>query len=142
RLSSSAVLTVLAFFAYLGFLFRWPIATAACLLLAAGLAYRTARFLAARIERFSRFARASLMVMTAWLAATLVVCTGYQTVSRMRPPPRPVNDANRPTNVLLVVLDTVRAESLSLYGYDRDTTPNLARLAKRGVRFDRAFSTA
>jgi arylsulfatase A-like enzyme len=45
-------------------------------------------------------------------------------------------------NVLLIVMDTVRASSLSLHGYERDTTPNLARLAKRGVRFDHARSTA
>lgn len=45
-------------------------------------------------------------------------------------------------NVLLLVLDTVRAESMSLYGYNRETTPNLARLAERGVRFDQARSPA
>ena len=36
-------------------------------------------------------------------------------------------------NVLLIVLDTVRADHLSLYGYGRDTTPNLVPLAARGV---------
>ena len=45
-------------------------------------------------------------------------------------------------NVLLIVLDTVRAQSLSLYGYDRPTTPNLERLASRGVTFGRALSTS
>jgi arylsulfatase A-like enzyme len=45
-------------------------------------------------------------------------------------------------NVLLIVLDTVRTESLSLHGYGRETTPNLARLARRGVRFEQARSTA
>ncbi len=45
-------------------------------------------------------------------------------------------------NVLLIVLDTVRADALSPYGYERDTTPNLARLAERGVRFEHARSTA
>lgn len=45
-------------------------------------------------------------------------------------------------NVLLLVLDTVRADHLSAYGYGRDTTPNLAKLAASGVRFDRAVSTA
>lgn len=49
--------------------------------------------------------------------------------------------ANIP-NVLLVVLDTVRSASLSLYGYQRPTTPNLQRIAKAGVCFERAFSTA
>ncbi len=41
-----------------------------------------------------------------------------------------------------MVLDTVRADRLSLYGYGRDTTPNLSRLAREGVRFDRARATA
>ena len=36
-------------------------------------------------------------------------------------------------NVLLIVMDTVRAESLSLYGYHRDTTPQLARWAQAGA---------
>ncbi len=45
-------------------------------------------------------------------------------------------------NILLIVLDTVRAQSLSLYGHDRETTPNLALLAERGVRFDQARATA
>jgi arylsulfatase A-like enzyme len=45
-------------------------------------------------------------------------------------------------NVLFIVLDTVRADHLSLYGYERPTTPALERLAKRGVRFDAARATA
>lgn len=45
-------------------------------------------------------------------------------------------------NVILIVMDTVRAKSTSLHGYERDTTPNLAALAGRGVRFERAVSTA
>jgi arylsulfatase A-like enzyme len=53
------------------------------------------------------------------------------------PPSRP----NAP-NVLLVVLDTVRAQSCSLYGYNRPTTPQLERLANGGVCFERAISTS
>ena len=45
-------------------------------------------------------------------------------------------------NVLLLVLDTVRAISLSLYGYERETTPQLTRWSARGVVFTRAYSTA
>ena len=45
-------------------------------------------------------------------------------------------------NVLLVVLDTVRADRMSLYGYERSTTPALERLAQRGIRFARARATA
>ena len=50
---------------------------------------------------------------------------------------RPLPPANSP-NVLLIVLDTVRADHLSLYGYERSTTPVLERLAKQGIRFDEA----
>lgn len=45
-------------------------------------------------------------------------------------------------NVLLVVLDTVRAQSLSLYGYGRPTTPMLKQWANQGVVFNRALATA
>src|SRR5262249_48844960 len=52
-----------------------------------------------------------------------------------------VSRSRRP-NVLLVVLDTVRAANMSLYGYGRLTTPRLARWATSGVVFERAISTA
>lgn len=45
-------------------------------------------------------------------------------------------------NFLLIVLDTVRADHMSLYGYERPTTPRLEELARRGIRFDQARSTA
>lgn len=45
-------------------------------------------------------------------------------------------------NVLLLILDTVRAQSLSLYGYARETTPALARWAREGTTFDHAIATA
>ena len=45
-------------------------------------------------------------------------------------------------NVLLVVLDTVRADRLSLYGYPRPTSRTLEKLARQGIRFDEARATA
>lgn len=45
-------------------------------------------------------------------------------------------------NIIIIIWDTVRAASMSLYGYARPTTPNLDRLAQRGVVFDRAVSPA
>jgi arylsulfatase len=43
-------------------------------------------------------------------------------------------------NVLLYVVDTLRASRMSLYGYERDTTPRLREWAQRGVVFDHAYS--
>jgi arylsulfatase A-like enzyme len=45
-------------------------------------------------------------------------------------------------NVLLVTLDTTRADHLGCYGYERDTSPNLDRLAATGLLFERAHSTS
>lgn len=44
-------------------------------------------------------------------------------------------------NIVLVTVDTLRADHLSSYGYPRETSPNLSRLAEEGVLFERAFST-
>jgi arylsulfatase A-like enzyme len=54
---------------------------------------------------------------------------------------RPLPPVDSP-NVLLIVLDTVRADRLSLYGYRRPTSPTLERLAKQGIRFNEARATA
>jgi arylsulfatase A-like enzyme len=43
-------------------------------------------------------------------------------------------------NVLLVVIDTLRADHLGCYGYARPTSPALDRLASEGVLFERAFA--
>jgi arylsulfatase A-like enzyme len=45
-------------------------------------------------------------------------------------------------NVLLLILDTVRAQSLGLYGAANPTTPRLSALAAEGTVFDYALSTA
>ncbi|MCB9913546.1 MAG: sulfatase [Planctomycetes bacterium] len=44
--------------------------------------------------------------------------------------------------VLLVVVDSLRADHFGAAGYDRDTTPTLDALAERGVWFEQAFSPA
>ena len=44
-------------------------------------------------------------------------------------------------NIVLITLDTVRADHFSTYGYHRPTTPNLDRLAAQGVLFENAIAT-
>jgi len=50
-------------------------------------------------------------------------------------------EPSSPPNVLLISIDTLRADHLSCYGYDRATSPELDRFAQRGAVFERAFST-
>ncbi|MDP6539791.1 MAG: sulfatase [Planctomycetota bacterium] len=49
-------------------------------------------------------------------------------------------EAPRP-NVLLISIDTLRADHLSCYGYARETSPRLDALAREGVLFESATST-
>ena len=46
----------------------------------------------------------------------------------------PVGDSQKP-DVILVSIDTLRADHLSCYGYERETSPFLDRLAKSGTQF-------
>ncbi len=48
--------------------------------------------------------------------------------------------SDRP-NVLLISIDTLRADHLGCYGYTAVRTPVIDQLAREGVRFERAFST-
>lgn len=43
-------------------------------------------------------------------------------------------------NVVVITIDTLRADHLACYGYKRIKTPNIDQLAKSGVRFSNAFT--
>jgi arylsulfatase A-like enzyme len=45
-------------------------------------------------------------------------------------------------NAVVILVDTLRADHVSSYGYNRPTTPHIDRLASRGIRFSRAYSTS
>jgi len=47
-----------------------------------------------------------------------------------------------PGNVLLISVDTLRADHVGAYGYQRATTPNLDRIFAAGVVYENAYSTA
>ena len=49
-------------------------------------------------------------------------------------------DVEAPRHVLFLVCDTLRADHLSAWGHERETSPHIDSLAARGVRFSRAVS--
>ena len=51
-------------------------------------------------------------------------------------------EAPRARNLLLISLDTLRADHLGCYGYQRPTSPFLDRLASQGVLFEQAYATS
>lgn len=52
------------------------------------------------------------------------------------------NPAAARHDIVLITIDSLRVDHASAYGYGRSTTPAMAALAARGVRFDHAITTA
>jgi arylsulfatase A-like enzyme len=79
-------------------------------------------------------------------AGVVAACGIAYFLWRPFPAPDPASIGDGPAarhprpNVIFIVLDTVRADHLSSYGYSRPTTPNLDRLARRGVLFENAIA--
>jgi len=44
------------------------------------------------------------------------------------------------SNVILIIVDTLRADHLSCYGYKRNTSPNLDNFSSDSIRFKNAIS--
>jgi arylsulfatase A-like enzyme len=111
--------------------------TVAFLVAALGVAARLVPVLEGHAGSFRR-----LVLVTSPVAlGILLVLFGWHWVAdritQSRDSARPVPGPGSP-NVLLVVLDTVAAGHLSLYGYERPTSTTLLELAERGIRFDDA----
>ena len=71
---------------------------------------------------------AEILFLGALLASLEAACSGA--------PEIPIR------GMILISIDTLRADHLGFYGYDRPTTPSLDALAQEGVIFDNASSTA
>ena len=56
--------------------------------------------------------------------------------------PRVRTAATTKPNVLLITMDTVRADHTSVYGYERDTTPNLRQLCRDATVYTRAIAAS
>ena len=54
----------------------------------------------------------------------------------------PADEAKRPPDVVLIVIDALRWDHVGCYGYGRPTTPNLDRLAGEGVRFEQVAAAS
>jgi len=75
--------------------------------------------------------------------AALLVAGFVLTQFRVRPDERPIGGPEEiarlaerdDVNVVFLLVDTLRADRLSAYGYERPTSPTLDQLARTGVRF-------
>ncbi|MGD9646648.1 MAG: sulfatase [Pirellulales bacterium] len=138
-------LTVVSFLTFLLALFTcgWTLTTRlhplATLVLEIGLAIAATRLVLRFDPGSLRFARRTILPLAAagLLLAIAVPSWGAWEEHRgaaVRPP------VPGTPNVLLITVDTVRAENLELYGYQRQIMPHLTRLAAEGTTFARAMA--
>jgi arylsulfatase A-like enzyme len=109
---------------------------------AIGLAVQLARWVRVRHHAVGRFWQQSLP----WLAGVaLLAFVGIQgsfyLVEQVGSSRLPAADADIP-NVLVLLVDALRADHVSSYGYLRTTSPNIDRIAGQGVLFENAYSTS
>ena len=83
-------------------------------------------------DMLSRGRGCPLLSARALLAALAVVLTGGCGAP----------DAPAARNAVLIVVDTLRRDHLGSYGYHRDTSPAIDRLARESVVFERAYATS
>lgn len=76
-----------------------------------------------------------------WCGLAVVVASVAWALAGAGQRPRRATAPVRP-NVLLVSIDSLRADHLGSYGYERDTSPTIDALAREGVLFEQAISSA
>src|SRR5262245_40722944 len=137
------VAAVFAFLAFLSFVCMVPgLHLIAKLLLSLGLAIQFARSVTLRGFNFYSITSRMTIWIVAFISALAIGMRLWQAAVEWQAIKNLPQTKSGSPNILLITLDTVRAQSLSLYGYSRRTTPRLEELARRGVRFERAFSAS
>jgi arylsulfatase A-like enzyme len=94
-----------------------------------------------------------LLVVGIAILTTLPACRDEDTAKTLAPKAEPTTAQRRapsestrrrpgPPNVLLITLDTTRADALGAYGQARPTSPAIDRLARTGIVFDSALTAS
>ena len=79
------------------------------------------------------------LIVPAWLACVVLLLLAPIRLGLAAPG---AGQAGRPPNLVVLFVDTLRADHLHCYGYPRQTTPNLDSLARTGTVFRNAVSQA
>ena len=112
------------------------------ILLAVGVAFAFRRWFLRKEPKALHFWKRTLpWAIAAWVLAFAGIQGGgwFRESRALAKLPEPA--PNSP-NILVIVVDTLRADHLSSYGYARRTSPNIDRLASEGVVFEHAISAS
>jgi len=108
-------------------------------ILGIGLTVVWSRWLRTHGETFSIILRRSLPTLAAVWLLLFGGIWGGQRYRELQNAEKAMADSSKP-NVLLIVLDTARADRFSAYGYGRQTTPQIDHVAKEGILYTQAIA--
>jgi arylsulfatase A-like enzyme len=135
--AAAAFVTVAAF----GLLLPYAaVSRSASLILAIGMGTIAARAVAARPSDWIRWSRVTAVAGAVLIAALAIGMSMWPAAQEDRSVAALPEAGQGAPNVLVIILDTVRAVSMSLYGSQAPTTPRLEEWSRSGVVFDWAFS--
>lgn len=137
------VVAVLATVAIYSFALRFTqIHHLASFALSLGLGLQVARTFAHRPAQMRRWlTRSGIAIAAASVVAAMAMPIAARRAEHRALSVLPAAAQDSP-NVLLVILDAVRASRLHLYGYAEHTSGNIERFASEGIVFDRAMATS
>jgi len=98
------------------------------------------RFIGYRLARHGRGGSKRGIYIAFILLVLIGLPLGYNMTKPGSAPPAGGGEGNRPPNIILITLDTLRADHLGIYGYDKKTTPNIDGFARDSIVFENAFT--
>ncbi|HNQ94338.1 MAG TPA: sulfatase [Anaerolineales bacterium] len=133
------LLSFLAVFDWVFIILFGRISLAPILILAAGASVQVFNALSKREQAVERSSQRSLKWLAGVGLAVFVIVQGGGWVNEKMKTSQLRDNADAP-NIIVIVVDTLRADHLSSYGYERETSPFMDGLAAEGVRFENAIS--
>jgi arylsulfatase A-like enzyme len=110
--------------------------------LAGGIAVQSSRWISRHVDVYVHIKRISFPWLLGLVLLSYVGISGGQWLQeRVAMHMLPTAPAGTP-NVFLLIMDTLRADHLSSYGYKRLTSPFIDSLASQGTVFEQAFSAS
>ena len=138
--TSLFLFSVLAAVDWLFIILFGRISLVAILVLAVGLGVQAFTYFSKREAlTLQRFQRSLTWLAGITVAVFVVIQGGGWLGEKIKTANLPETQADAP-NVIVIVVDTLRADHLSAFGYERDTSPFMDSLAAEGIRFENAIS--
>jgi arylsulfatase A-like enzyme len=142
RLVSIFLFTFLTLLDWLQLISFEKIQRYALIILVIGLSVVLTRRISKVEDRVNAYGYRSLPWILGIVVAILIIVQGASWLNERNELANLPEAAPDAPNVLIVVVDALRADHLSILGYPRKTSPNMDRIAEQGAMFDNAFATA